>query len=85
MAEIFQNWDQNFQHGGKCITAHRIRFSCIAEALDHPIAGVQHRSVWLDLYSRAISIAAVAYRNISPISHEMLNVMLKTACKSNDQ
>ena len=24
-------------------------FFCIADALEHPIAGVQHRSVWLGL------------------------------------
>ena len=51
MAEIFQNREQKFQHVGKYIPAHRMCFSCIAVALKHPIAGVQHHSVWLGLYA----------------------------------
>ena len=27
-----------------------MRFSCIAGAFEQPVAGVQHRSVWLGLY-----------------------------------
>ena len=35
MAEIFQNREQKFQHVGKCIAAHRMRFSCIAVDMKH--------------------------------------------------
>ena len=41
--------DQNYKHVGICIAEHHRQFSCIAGALDHPFAGVQHRSVWLGL------------------------------------
>ena len=49
MAEIFQNRDQNIEHVVIYNAGHRMRFSCIAGILEHPIACVQHRSVWLGL------------------------------------
>ena len=49
MAEIFQNRDQNIEHVVIYNAGHRMRFSCIAGLLEHPIACVQHRSVWLGL------------------------------------
>ena len=49
MAELLQNREQNIEHVGIYIADHRKQFPCIAEALKHPIAGVQHRSVWLGL------------------------------------
>ena len=50
MAEILKKREQNYQHVGKCIAEHRMRFSCIAGSFEHPIVDVQHRSVWLGLY-----------------------------------
>ena len=47
MTEIFQNREQNIEHVGIYIEEHRMQFSCIVE---HSIAGVQHRNVWLGLY-----------------------------------
>ena len=52
MAEVFQNPEQDTEHVGIYIAEHSMRFSCIAEALKHPIAGVHHRSVWLGLHSK---------------------------------
>ena len=49
MAELFLNPEQKFQHVGKCIAAQRMRFWCIAWALERPIVGVQHHNVWLGL------------------------------------
>ena len=49
MAEIFQNREQNYQHVGISIAEHRLRFCGIAGALERPIVGVQHRSVWQGL------------------------------------
>ena len=51
VAEIFQNQAQHYRHVGKCIAAHHMRFWCIAGGLERPIASVQHRNVWLGLYS----------------------------------
>ena len=53
MSELFQNREQNIEHVGIYIAEHRKQFPCIAGALGHPIAGVQHRSVWLGLKARA--------------------------------
>ena len=44
MAEIFQKREQIIEHFGIYIAEHHI-----AGALEHPIAGVHHRSVWLGL------------------------------------
>ena len=52
MAELLQNWEQNIEHVGIYIAEHRKQFPCIGGALEHPIAGVQHRSVWLGLYTK---------------------------------
>ena len=49
MAEIFQYREQNYQHVGIYIAEHRRQFSSVAGTLEHPIAGVQRRSVWLGL------------------------------------
>ena len=49
MAELLQNQEQNIEHVGIYIAEHRKQFPCIAGALEHPIAGVQHHSVWLGL------------------------------------
>ena len=47
MAEIFQNREQNIEHVGIYIAAHRMPFSCISGALERPITGMQDRSMWL--------------------------------------
>ena len=49
MVELLQNGEQNIECVGIYIAEHRKQFPCIAGALEHPIAGVQHRSVWLGL------------------------------------
>ena len=49
MTDLLQNREQNIEHVGIYIAEHRKQFPCIAGALEHPIAGVQHRSVWLGL------------------------------------
>ena len=49
MAELLQNREQNIEHVGIYIAEHRTQFPCITGALEHPIAGMQHRSVWLGL------------------------------------
>ena len=66
MAEIFQNREQIIEHVGIYIAEHRKRFSCIAGAFGQPIAGVQHRSVWLGLNAGALEhpIAGVQYRSV---------------------
>ena len=51
MAKLLQNREQNIEHVGIYIAEHRTQFPCIAGALEHPIAGVKHRSVWLGLYT----------------------------------
>ena len=71
MAEIFQNREQKFQHVGKCIAAHRMRFSYIAGAFERPIAGVQHRNVWLGLK------AHVAMSNFKKHVHVALSILRK--------
>ena len=55
MAEIFQNREQNYQHVGISIAEHHMRFCGIAGALERPIVGVQHRSVWQGLNSSKIA------------------------------
>ena len=49
MAEIFPNREQIIEHVGIYIAEHCKRFSCIAGAFEHPIAGVQRHNVWLGL------------------------------------
>ena len=68
MAELLQNREQNIEHAGIYIADHRKQFPCIAGALEHPIAGVQHRSVWLGLMLR---------RQLSPMQ-------MKCTCNAND-
>ena len=46
MAELLQIGEHNIEHVGIYTAEHRKQFPCIAGALEHPIAGVQHRSVW---------------------------------------
>ena len=56
IAEIFQNREQNYQHVEKCIAEHRMRFCCIAGALERPIVDVQHRNVWQGLYAGRLDV-----------------------------
>ena len=53
MAKLLQNREQNIEHVGIYIAEHRTQFPCIAGALEHHIAGVKHRSVWLGLMLNA--------------------------------
>ena len=57
---MFQNREQNYQHIGKCSTEYRRQVLCISGILECPIAGVQHRSVWLGLH---VARAVVPSRN----------------------
>ena len=54
MAKLLQNREQNIEHVGIYIAEHRTQFPCIAGALEHHIAGVKHRSVWLGLMAGPI-------------------------------
>ena len=52
-------------------------FSCIAGALEHPIAGVQHRSVWLGLYTYLTRTMSVGNTSIhKPQTVEILECVL---------
>ena len=73
MAEIFQNREQIIEHVGIYIAEHRKQFSCIAGALQHPIAGVEHRSVWLGLYLHAT--LCDAFSNMLVISLPILEYL----------
>ena len=59
MAEIFQNREQIIKHVGIYIAQHRKQFSCIARTFEHPIAGVQRRSMWLGLKAHKILLPKV--------------------------
>ena len=51
MAEIFQNREKNIGLVGIYIAKHCMQFSCIAQVLEHPIADVYNRSMWLGLHA----------------------------------
>ena len=71
MAELLPNWEQNIEHVGIYIAEHRTQFSCIAGALEHPIAGVhvQHRNVWLGLYTLIIIFLYCMFYQLLCVQH----------------
>ena len=69
MAELLQNREQNIEHVGIYIAEHHAQFPCMAGALEHPIAGVKHRSVWLGLYWNISAIHCPVFKRFVASCH----------------
>ena len=79
LIEIVQHREQNIEHVWIYISEHRIKCSSIAGVLEHPIACVQHRSMWLGIMPSDYYVPnSAVVLSLNPLDPTELNAIYMT-------